>query len=232
MKYELTGGTAYPIAVIHLNNGEKVKIERGAMAYKRNVDIKGKMNSNGKSGLGGLVRAIGRSLTSGESMFITEAEGFSSNAELGIAPANVGKIKKLEVGPHHYILNTGAYLASDHEVSYRMVTQKLSRALFGRTGGFFVMETQGYGDLLISSFGDIVELEVTADTPLTIDNEHVLAWSSGLDYNIEIASGLFGFTTGEGLVNTFRGNGTVFIQTRNVRNLAEALLPFIPTSSN
>lgn len=231
MKYEMTGGTAYPLVKILLDNGETVKIERGSMAYKKDVDIVGKLNSNTK-GFGALLGSIGRSLTSGESMFITEATGKSNNSEIGIAPASIGKIEKLTVGSSQYRLNTNAYLASDASVSYKMVRQNISKAFFGGTGGLFVMETQGVGDLLIASFGDIIELEVTPNLPLTVDNNHVLAWSSDLDYNIEVASGTFGFTTGEGLVNTFRGSGKVLIQTRNIESLALDIAKFIPNNSN
>lgn len=227
MKLQLTEGTAFPIAKIHLMRNEKIRIERGAMAYKQNVSIQGKMNG------GGLMKALFRSATSGESFFITEAIGESDDSFIGIAPANIGKIEKLNVGlSRQFRLNTGAYLASDSTVDYKMVSQKLSKAFFGGTGGLFVMETKGEGDILIASFGDIIELEVTPDTPLVIDNEHVLAWESNLDYNIEIASGMFGFTTGEGLVNSFRGSGKVYIQTRSPQHLADSLLRFMPTSSS
>lgn len=231
MRYEMTGGTAYPLVKILLDNGETVKIERGSMVFKKDVEIVGKLNSNTK-GFGALLGSIGRSLTSGESMFITEATGKSNNSEIGIAPASIGKIEKLTVGSSQYRLNTNAYLASDVSVSYKMVKQNISKSFFGGTGGLFVMETQGVGDLLIASFGDIIELEVTPDLPLTVDNNHVLAWSSDLDYNIEIASGTFGFTTGEGLVNTFRGSGKVLIQTRNIASLALDIAKFIPNNSN
>lgn len=231
MRYEMTGGTAYPLVKILLDNDETVKIERGSMVFKKDVEIVGKLNSNTK-GFGALLGSIGRSLTSGESMFITEATGKSNNSEIGIAPSSIGKIEKLTVGSSQYRLNTNAYLASDASVSYKMVRQNISKSFFGGTGGLFVMETQGVGDLLIASFGDIIELEVTPNLPLTVDNNHVLAWSSDLDYNIEIASGTFGFTTGEGLVNTFRGSGKVLIQTRNIESLALDIAKFIPNNSN
>ena len=113
-----------------------------------------------------------------------------------------------------------------------MKSQDLGKAVFGGTGGLFVMETQGEGDLLVSAFGDILELEVTEDRPLIIDNEHVVAWESTLDYHLEIASGTFGFTTGEGIVNNFSGHGKVLIQTRNLHSLADAIRVFIPTQSS
>lgn len=231
MKYEFVGGTFAPLVKITLDKGSKVKIERGSMVYKRDVELNGKLNSNSK-GIGGLMGAIGRSMTSGESMFITEAIGQKNNSEIGISPSNIGKIEKLVVGKGvQYRLNTGAYLASDENVSYNMVRQTISKAFFSGTGGLFVMETSGSGDILIASFGYIMELEVTPDKPLVVDNSHVLAWSHDLDYTIDIASGTFGFKTGEGLVNTFRGSGKVLIQTRNIQSLALDIAKYIPTSN-
>ena len=69
MDYKIKGDSDCPIVEINLQNNETIKIERGSMAYMSNVTIEGKMNSN-KKGLGGVLGAIGRSLTSGESMFI------------------------------------------------------------------------------------------------------------------------------------------------------------------
>ena len=50
-------------------------------------------------------------------------------------------------------------------------------------------------------------------------------------YSIKVVSGTFGFATGEGLVNEFHGYGTILIQTRNVKSLAEMLSPFISSGS-
>ncbi len=230
MRYELIGDSDCPIVKVNLGRGEMIKIERGAMVYMQDVNIEGKMNSKG-SGIGGLLGAIGRSLTSGESMFITEATGTGDNGVIGIAPSIPGKIANLQVGSRQYCLNTNAFLACDSTVNYSMKAQDVGKALFGGTGGLFVMITEGQGDLLVNAFGDLIELEVTADKPLTIDNEHVVAWDASLDYNISVASGAFGFTTGEGLVNNFRGNGKVIIQTRNIHSLADAVSKYIPTSN-
>lgn len=79
MKYKILGDSDCPLVHIELINGETVKIENGAMAYLSNVELEGKMNS-GKKGLGGVLGAIGRSVTSGESIFITHAQGLSDDA--------------------------------------------------------------------------------------------------------------------------------------------------------
>ena len=224
----MRGDSDCPIVEIYLGRGEEVKIERGSMVYSSDVTIEGKMNAN-KGGLGGMFGAIGRSMTSGESMFITKATGQSDHGKIAVAPSIPGKIQAIEVGERQYRLNTGAFLACDDSVQYVMKTQSLGRAFLGGTGGIFVMETQGKGSMLISAFGDIVPVEVTPENPVTIDNEHVLAWDSSLEYEIRIASGAFGFTTGEGIVNDFHGNGTVLVQTRNLHSLSEELMKYIPS---
>lgn len=232
MKYQIQGDSDCPLVHIHLDKNEVVKIERGAMAYLSNVELSGKMNSK-KKGVGGLISAMGRSLTSGESLFMTHAKGLTNDAFIGVAPSVPGKIQCLKVDSmHQYCLNTGAFLCCDDSVSYVMKKQTVGKALLGGTGGFFIMATEGTGDVMVNAFGDLLALEVRSDHPITIDNEHVVAWDASLDYDIRIASGTFGFTTGEGLVNEFHGNGKVLIQTRNIHNLAQAIQPFIQTSSN
>ena len=231
MKYQILGDSDCPLVDIDLCQGETIMIENGSMAYMSNVTINGKMNTE-KKGVAGFFSAIGRSLVSGESMFITEAVGDTDDGKIGIAPAIPGKIMSLDVGERQYCLNTGAFLACDSTVRYNLVAQDLGKALFGGTGGLFVMETAGEGEMLVNAFGDILELEVTPDRPLIIDNEHVVAWDSSLDYNIQIASGMFGFTTGEGFVNHFTGYGKILIQTRNTHSLANEIRKFIPTQSS
>lgn len=231
MRFVLTGDSDCPIARLALSRGESVKIENGSMVYSRGVEISGGLNSK-KKGLGGVLGAIGRSITSGESMFITTATGTVDDGEIAIAPPIPGKIVNLQVGgQQQYRLNTGAFLACDATLDYTMVNQGLGRAVFGGTGGLFVMETNGTGTILVSAFGDILSLDVTPESPLVVDNEHVVAWDAGLNYNIQVASGMFGFTTGEGVVNSFNGYGRVYIQTRNLQNLAQAMHPYLPTSA-
>src|SRR5699024_5983105 len=142
MRYKILGDWDCPLVHIELGMNENAKIERGAMAYVSNVDLEGKMNSS-KKGHGGDLGAIGRRLTSGESMFMTHARGNSNDAYIGIAPAIPGKIHCLHVEANkQYCLNTGAFLASDESVDYIMKSQNVGKALFGGTGGFFIMQSQ------------------------------------------------------------------------------------------
>lgn len=231
MNYTVTKSSAFPLAEISLLSGEEIQIERGCMVYHNGqVELEGKMNSGGAlGGLGGLVKAVGRSLVSGESMFITRAKGLSNTAKLGIAPSAPGEIRELKLGTEQWHVRDSAFLACDGSVSYEMKRQSFGKALFGGTGGFFVMQTRGTGSMLINSYGDLQEVQLDGKNALIVDNTHTVAWSTSLNYEIKVASGTFGFTTGEGLVNEFSGVGTVLIQTRNLQSLAEMLRPFIPS---
>lgn len=137
----------------------------------------------------------------------------------------------MHLGAQQWRIRDQAFLACDASVSYEMKRQSFGKAVFGGTGGFFVMESQGTGTMLINSYGDIIELRMDGRSPLIVDNTHVVAWSTTLDYNIKVASGTFGFTTGEGLVNEFHGAGSVLIQTRNIQALAGSLQSFIVKSN-
>lgn len=232
MRYQQTQGTTFPLITIDLARGEQIQIENGSMVYHNGkVELEGVKNSNGQNGLGGMMRALGRSVSSGESYYITYVTGQEDGAQIAIAPSTPGMIYELNIGETPWRLNTGVFLACDTTVSYNMVRQKLSGALLGGTGGLFVMETQGTGSLLVNSYGDIVELDLDGTNPMVIDNQHVIAWENTLDYQIEVASGIFGFRTGEGLVNKFHGKGKVLIQTRNMQALASDLSRFTSSGS-
>jgi len=231
MNYRLTQSTAFPLVEVTLARGEEIQIERGSMVYHSgDVSLEGKMNSSG-NGLGVLVKALGRSMVSGESVFITRATGLRDGAKIALAPPTPGAVRELRLGAQQWRIRDQAFLACDGAVYYEMKPQSFGKAIFGGTGGFFVMESRGTGSMLVNSYGDIQEIYLDGSGPFVVDNTHVVAWSTTLDYNIRIASGAFGFTTGEGLVNEFHGVGSVLIQTRNVKALADMLQPFLPKSN-
>ena len=230
MNYRLSNEGAFPLVLVNLNANEEIRIESGSMVYHNGkVTLEGKMNSNGSGGIGGLLKAAARSVVSGEGFFITTAKGTADNALVAIAPGSIGQIKELKVGESKWCINDGAFLACDSSVTYNMKKQSVGRAIFGGTGGFFFFFSAGEGTMLVNGFGDIIEVDLDGSSPFVVDNFHVVAWESTLAYNIKAASGMFGFTTGEGVVNEFTGRGKLLVQTRNISGLAGLVRPFIPT---
>jgi uncharacterized protein (AIM24 family) len=109
-------------------------------------------------------------------------------------------------------------------VDLKVRTQSLGNALFGQSGGFFITETAGSGQLVVSGFGSMSQLDVEPGKEIVIDNAHVVAWDSGLRYELSVATrsggGLLGslvnsVTSGEGVVLRFSGQGKVLICSRN-----------------
>ncbi len=231
MKFSMDSQMQFPLVELSLNQGETVYIQRGSMVYHTpNVSLNTKLNASG-SGLGRFVKAVGRSMVSGESTFITQAVAESDNGNLALAPDTPGQVIALELGEKQYRLNDGAFLALDGTASYTMESQSIGKALFGGQGGLFVMTTQGQGTLLANAFGSIKKIELQ-NQEITIDNAHVVAWSQSLDYNIHLENGFWqSIGTGEGVVNTFRGTGEVYVQSLNLQSFAGSLNKYIQKGS-
>ena len=229
MKYTIEKNMMIPIEEIELERGERAYIQRGSMIYhSAGVSLSTRLNSRG-SGLGKLAGAIGRSLTSGESVWITEAVSESDHGILALAPNAPGEIIPLQLGQQQYRINDGAFLAMDGSAGYTMQKQSVGRALFAGSGGFFVMTTEGDGIILCNSFGSIKRLELN-NQEVTIDNSHVVAWSASLDYDIHMENGFFqSIGTGEGIVNTFYGTGVVYVQSLNLQTFAGQIARYIPS---
>ena len=167
--------------------------------------------------------AIGRSFTSGESMFITQAISNADDGKLALAPSMPGQVIALDLGTKQYRLNDGAFLALDGSAQYKMERQSVGRAFFGGQGGLFVMTTEGEGTLLANSFGSIKKLELNGGS-ITIDNAHVVAWSKDLNYDIHLENGfLQSIGTGEGIVNTFHGYGEIYVQSLNIETFSRVI---------
>lgn len=224
----IIAGGMCPLAKLDIKTGESILIEQGAMVYKSpGLELKTRMNADGGNGFTRFVKAAARSMASGESFFITEVYANQSGT-IALAPPIPGQIAILKVDSNHqYRLNDGAFLAMDSSVRYQMKPQSLGRAVFGKSGGLFVMETTGEGNLLINAFGTIEKISLNNDS-ITIDNGHVVAWDSSLNYNLHFEGGfLQSVGTGEGLVNTFSGTGDIYIQTLNIENFVNQMSPFI-----
>ena len=125
-----------------------------------------------------------------------------------------------------------SYVTEEELATERERQEAAGKALFGGQGGLFVMSTDGQGTLLANSFGSIKKITLEGGT-MTIDNAHVVAWSRELDYDIHLENGFMqSIGTGEGVVNTFRGHGEVYIQSLNLEQFAGSLKRYLPTNSN
>jgi uncharacterized protein (TIGR00266 family) len=215
-------GDIDPFLHVSLTKGEKIFCESDAMVMmEQNLDLRGKMQ-------GGVMQSIMRRMANGESFFQQNIEAVRGDGDCLLSPTLPGAMQIIDVGPQHYKLNDGAFVASTSGIEMKTVTQGIGNALFAQSGGFFLMETSGHGQLVVSGFGSMFTLDVAPGKDVIIDNSHVVCWDSNLRYEVSVttgggAGGIGGFfgnivnsvTSGEGIVLRFSGTGKVFICSRN-----------------
>ena len=216
MRFEITGSVD-PLLSVTLEKGEKVLAESNAM-----VAMDGDLSLKGRS-RGGIMKSIARKFLNDETFFQQYVEAEKGAGTVLLAPNIPGDIRILDVGERQYMISDGAFLAATDEVDMTVKSQGLGRALLGDSGGFFVMATEGRGQVAVSGFGSVRELEVSDGQSLVVDNGHLVAWDSTLDYELSLNtshSGFFGKLvnsqiTGEGIVLKLRGHGKVIVCSRN-----------------
>ena len=220
MQHEIIDSPDFALLQFTLNAGEEVIAESGAMvAHDVQIDIETNMR-------GGLLGAAKRKLLGGESLFQNTFRAQASGQRLYLAPPCEGdmRAKTLAEG-EEFFLTSGAYVA--HVGENLEIDTKFGGAKGFFSGmGLFLLRIVGPGTVFYASYGALHPVEVTG-AGYTIDNGHIVGFTSGLQYNIRAFGGFKGlFLSGEGLVCDFSGQGTVFVQTRNVSTLASFVHPF------
>lgn len=145
-----------------------------------------------------------------------------------------GEIKVVEIGPgKEMIVQKSAFLASEEGVNLSIHFQKrLGAGLFGGEG-FIMQRLSGNGIAFVEIDGDLVEYELKPGQKLVVDTGNVAGFETSVQMEIQAVSGaknmIFG---GEGIFNTvLTGPGRVWLQTMPIYNVANAIRPYIPTSS-
>jgi uncharacterized protein (TIGR00266 family) len=217
-------GDVDPFLHVSLKQGDKIYCESDAMVMMEStLDLRGKMT-------GGLKGAIMRRFANGESLFQQHIEAVRGDGDCLLSPILPGAMQVVDVGSRQYLLSDGAFVAATSGTEMKVRMQNIGNALFAQSGGFFVMETSGSGQVVVSGFGSMFELDVTPGKDIVIDNSHVVCWDNSLRYEISVTTnagqGGSGFgamlgnlvnsmTSGEGIVLRFSGSGKVHVCSRN-----------------
>lgn len=136
---------------------------------------------------------------------------YSGHGEVYLEPT-FGEIEFLDLdGQQVWILDKGAYLASDQGVQLGMYTNPAFQSFFGGEG-MFQTQVSGTGKVMFASPGPLERIDLRGQT-LTVDGSFAVARSGGIEFRVEKATkGLFrSMMSGEGMVNVFTGYGTVLI---------------------
>lgn len=225
MNYEIKGGN-FPVVICQLNANESMITEGGGMSW---MSPNMSMQTTGN----GLGKMIGR-MFSKEKMFQNIYTAQGGPGEIAFASSFPGDITALNIAPNNeYIIQKSAFLASTPGVELSVFLQrKLGTGLFGGEG-FIMQKLSGNGTAFIEIDGSAVKYVLQPGQQIVVDTGHVVMMSASCKMEIQTIKGvknvLFG---GEGLFNTVvTGPGEVILQTMPTIKLAEALMPYLPTSS-
>ena len=221
MRVEIEAAPAFAIGRIEVGPGAEVKVEAGAMAaMSGDVTVE-------TSSTGGLLGGLKRSMLGGESFFVNTFRS-QAGGHVAVAAKLPGDLRLLPITDGgSWFVQSGSWIASDPSI---VVDTKWggAKTFFGGEG-LFLLKCSGAGDVLVSSYGAILEQELPAGQSYAVDTGHVVAFAEGMQYNVEKASNWKTAILGaEGLVTRFQGPGRVWLQTRSPQDLIGWLSANLP----
>lgn len=131
------------------------------------------------------------------------------------------------------VLQKRAFLASESGVKLDVFFQKKISGGFFSGEGFILQKVSGNGTVFAEFDGHVVEYGLGEGQQIIVDTGHLAAMTASCKLEIRGVPGLknkiFG---GEGLFNTvITGPGRVWLQTMPLKNMAEALMPYMPQTN-
>jgi len=220
MRFDVLYRPAHSLARVVLDPNEAVTAESGSMV---GMSTHVRMITAAGGILSGMKRMFG-----GESFFRNTFRAEGMPGEVLLAHALCGDMRVLEMTQAGFFLQSAAFVASTENVA---IETKLGgfRGFFSGAGLFILRaNAPSPGLLLVGAFGGIEEL--FCDGSMVIDTGHLVAWDATLEYSVgKSGSGwIASFLSGEGLVCRFRGQGRIWIQSRNAAEYGGAVGSLLP----
>lgn len=222
MQVDIQASPSFAMGVIRLGAGDSVKVEAGAMAaMSGGVEIQ-------TASTGGLLGGLKRSMLGGESFFINTFTA-PSGGEIAVAPKLPGDLVHLPLAGGTMFVQSGSWIASEPGVE--VDTKWGGAKTFFSGEGLFVLRCSGAGDMLVSSYGAIVDRQLQPGEVFTVDTGHIVAFDEGVTYAVrKVGNWKSTILGGEGLVTDFTGPGRVLLQTRSAQELIDWLTVSLPFS--
>lgn len=222
MRTEISYSPSFAMATVHLDPGESVQAEAGAMmSMTAGIGIE-------TSTRGGVLKGLKRSVLGGESFFLNTFTASAAGDHVVVAPSLPGDIITWPLTGNTVFLQSGSYLAAPESIE---VDSKWggSKTFFSREG-LFMLKCCGVGDLVVSSYGAVHSIDLQPGQTYVVDTGHMVGWDEGVGYDVQRAgnwkSTMLG---GEGLVVRLTGPGRCYVQTRSPANFIDWLVPKLPT---
>ena len=233
--YEILGNDMQ-IVEVELDPAETVIAEAGAMNYMEDgITFEAKMGDGSRAddGILGKLMSAGKRVLTGESLFLTHFTNTGSGKKrVSFAAPYPGKIIAYDMAraEGELLCQKDAFLAAalgtDVGIAF---TKRLGTGFFGGEG-FILQRLRGDGMVFLHAGGTVIEKELNNDV-LRVDTGCLVAFTTGIDYNIERAGSLKSmFFGGEGLfLATLSGTGTVLLQSLPFSRMADRILAHAPS---
>jgi len=221
---------------VELDPEETVVAEAGSLMY---MDAAVEMRtifgdgSNQDAGFLGKLMSAGKRVLTGESLFLTAYTNIGAGKRhVSFAAPYPGKVIAFDLFAQggKIICQKDSFLCAAKGVQVGIEFQKrIGVGLFGGEG-FIMQKLEGDGIAFVHGGGTIVEKQLAHGDMFRVDTGCLVAFSSTIDYNIEMVKGIRNaFFGGEGLfLATLRGPGKVWIQSMPFSRLSDKIISSAP----
>lgn len=225
---------------IELDPSETAIAESGAfMMMDDGIQMQTIFGDGSRQGSGGGILdkllSAGKRLLVGESLFMTAFTNVGHGKKrVSFAAPYTGKIIAFDLQQlgSKIIAQKDAFLVAAKGVSIGIEFQRrLGTGIFGGEG--FIMEKiEGDGMAFAHAGGYVIEKELASGELLKVDTGCVVAYTQGIDFDIEFVKGIRNWMFGgEGLFfATLRGPGKVWLQSLPISRLAGRLMQYGTTT--
>lgn len=234
--YEVIGNDLQ-IVEVELDQGETVIAEAGVMNYmEEGIEYETKMGDGSQPDQGFMSKvfsAASRKLM-GESIFLTHfTNRQNAKRRVAFAAPYPGKIIPIDLSKigGEIICQKDSFLCAAMGTQIAIsFTKRLGVGFFGGEG-FILQRMSGDGKAFVHAGGTVVKKTLKGET-LRVDTGCLVAFTNGIDYNIERAGNLKSMVLGgEGLfLATLSGHGTVLLQSLPFSRLADRVLQHAPSA--
>lgn len=232
-------GDDLQLVEVELDPGETVIAEAGAMCYiEEDITFEAKMGdgSSRDEGLFGKLLNAGKRALAGQSIFLTHFVNQGRNKRsAAFAAPYPGKIIPLNLSEFggQILCQKESFLCAAKGTKVDIAfTKRLGAGFFGGEG-FILERLSGDGLAFLHAGGTIIRKELRGES-LRVDTGCIVAFTEGIDYDIERAGSLKTmFLGGEGLfLASLRGTGIVYLQSLPFSRLADRIISLVPHGSS
>jgi uncharacterized protein (AIM24 family) len=193
-------GTRY--VEIHLNH-EMVRAEAGSLSYLTgDIDIHSQLVPS----FVGLIK----SLLADEAVFRPMYFGTG----VITLESSLGGFHVLDLNGESWILERGAYWASEGGVEVSFHREPISTGLWAGEGPVYLQtKVKGHGKVVLTTRGPVEEIDLDEGKSVAAEGKYVIARTAGVEFKVRRSTKnyLGRFTSGEGRVRIFKGRGRILL---------------------